>query len=618
MIHTQIKESLQPLNASWEELKVAVRKLSATLPEHSNEFQELQSARIEPGIKRIREVRALIDKAPNPVDALKHAATFLTSEAAVGAEEALNLETRLVAHWDLISDGLTPEQQQKPEVATVRELLQQIDATRITSLQHISQLQTDSVGIAAATVRGAIADAEESVTDAIQDVTTYPVLTQQVGYAPSPLSPTGGGPSGGATNNLGSTVNRAINDVLGWKLKTDDPKGFVGALNASFSCQEVEGHTECTWTPRTYAVATDLAGGITGAQASLYTRAKEALDLSLPILDGLYALDPTADKEEIDALKKVARSQMTELVNELGMMGGPRPFRVSQYFDLLLAIGFPLVPNQVVTHDPDNIGGTLGRLRDILGLNCKSDDFVNSVDDEQDVTNYRILADYMTSLAQSWVNNLPFFMTPPPPGTQPFFGTQLVLLSRQLSVVAESVDEVRFAMDSVFIGPSERQTLPITTSAGSNKAYTIYAEDLLSWIYSFASQEGPQLVQDGGKYAVGDSFARQVRNLQLMVEGAQSPNNPTELPSAYFTARVQTAWHELGLQLKSLVRLAKPIVHPIMPPLIRQMQPLVEELGQVNSFEHLHDVLKRDVFVKDFGAQHLHPGVPVETVNKKP
>jgi hypothetical protein len=33
---------------------------------------------------------------------------------------------------------------------------------------------------------------------------------------------------------------------------------------------EVEGHIEAKWTPRSYAVQTDLPGGITGAQASLY------------------------------------------------------------------------------------------------------------------------------------------------------------------------------------------------------------------------------------------------------------------------------------------------------------------------------------------------------------
>ena len=60
-------------------------------------------------------------------------------------------------------------------------------------------------------------------------------------------------------------------------MNATDPKGFLGALNQSFTVTEVEGHIESKWTPRTYAVQTDLAGGITGAQASLYSRAKDAL-----------------------------------------------------------------------------------------------------------------------------------------------------------------------------------------------------------------------------------------------------------------------------------------------------------------------------------------------------
>ena len=120
----------------------------------------------------------------------------------------------------------------------------------------------------------------------------------------------------------------AVGDVLGWKVKAADPKGFVGALTASFACTDVEGHTQCTWTPRTYAVQTDLAGGITGAQASLYSRAQEALNQALPLLDGLYPLDPEADAEDVTALKGIARSQLTELVNELGVAGGPRISRV--------------------------------------------------------------------------------------------------------------------------------------------------------------------------------------------------------------------------------------------------------------------------------------------------
>jgi hypothetical protein len=47
--------------------------------------------------------------------------------------------------------------------------------------------------------------------------------------------------------------------------------GFGGGFCTSFLAMTTVGaHTEATWTPRTYAVQTDLSGSITGARASLY------------------------------------------------------------------------------------------------------------------------------------------------------------------------------------------------------------------------------------------------------------------------------------------------------------------------------------------------------------
>src|SRR5207253_11131441 len=145
----------------------------------------------------------------------------------------------------------------------------------------------------------------------IADLAAYPILTEEVGYPPSPLATPGtsGSGGGGSTGGLGQIVNKAGGEVLGWKLKAGDTKGFVGALTQSFTLTEVEGHIESKWTPRTYAVQTDLAGGISGAQASIYSRAKGAVDQSLPLLDGLHKLNPEAADEDVVALKAVAASQ---------------------------------------------------------------------------------------------------------------------------------------------------------------------------------------------------------------------------------------------------------------------------------------------------------------------
>jgi hypothetical protein len=192
-----------------------------------------------------------------------------------------------------------------------------------------TQVHGDDVGVAAGDIArstGRIAKNIGSAGQAVEDIAAFSLLTEEIGYPPSPLArPPGGSgamaPAAGGT--IGQIATKAISDVLGWQAKTD-AKGFLGALNASFKLEAVEGHTQAIWTPRTYAIQTDLSGGITGAQASVYTRAKDALDQSLPLLDGLYPLDKEANDEDVAALRATVRTQFTDLVNELGLLGGPR------------------------------------------------------------------------------------------------------------------------------------------------------------------------------------------------------------------------------------------------------------------------------------------------------
>ena len=210
--------------------------------------------------------------------------------------------------------------------------------------------------------------------------------------------------------------------------------------------------------------------------------------------------------------------------------------------------------------DPDLIGGTLGNLRDVFGLNFARQDFVNSLGDEKNLSNYRILADWVTSLAQSWLSNLPYFGLT---SARPFFGTQLVLLSRQLQVVAESVDEVRFTLDSVFIGPAERQTVRIVYPSATGLP-AIFLEDLLGWVYNFSTVEGPALVQDGGKFAVKNTFTPVVQQLlQFLnnIPSASSSLNP--IPPGFFAPRVTLSRKDLSNQLQTLLNLASPIDHQI-------------------------------------------------------
>lgn len=407
---------------------------------------------------------------------------------------------------------------------------------------------------------------EHEITEsrAIQEAVAYPVLTEQVSFSPGggmPASVGGGFPSSQSAASLGLVASNAISDVLGWKVNSTDSRGFVGALTQSFALTEKEGHTEATYTPRSYTVQTDLSQGITGAQASLYTRAKEALDKCLPLLEGLYPLNPEAELEDANALRGLARSQMMEIVKELGQVGGPSTLRVDTYFNILL--GVPLNPQMsMVPGDADALtDGTLKELRDVFGIGFDGNPFSNTVADEEDITNFRIIVDYMTSLLQTWINNRRFFDLS---GTsEAFLGTQLVLLSRQLSVIVETVNEVRFAMNSVFIGPSERQTLLLKFQ--DNSPTPMFVEDILGEIDRFASDEGPRLMQDGGRLAIQNNVLPVVKSLAKLAKQAQKPVNVKDLPDGYRTARVQNTWDDLHDQLKELIRLSKPIGRKLPP-----------------------------------------------------
>jgi hypothetical protein len=417
------------------------------------------------------------------------------------------------------------------------------------------------------------------LTKDVEDAISYPILTEEVGYPPSVTSRPGpgagfGNGGGGGSQGLGQIASRAIGDALGWKPNTTDAKGFVGALTQSFSLTQVEGHVESKWNQRTYTVQSDLSGVISGAQASLYQRAKVAQDNCLPLLDSLYPLDPTADTEFVKALREMAKSQIIEIVKQFGVVP-PSVLRVNTYFKILMGANrFRFSDEPRVEADPDKIKGTLGSLRDTYGIyflrHNRDNQFSNSVQDEQDITNFRMVSDYMTSLLQSWLANGRFFLlsTSRLPA---FLGTQLVLISRQLGVIAETVNELRFALDSVFIGPNERQTLLLEFD-DSFELPAMYLEDVLTEIESSVSDELPRLINDGGRIAITNNLLPVVQTLMNMIQAAKDPQNLDSLPDGYSTARVRHALDDLSDQLTQLFTQGQQVGMQIPEPLELQVE----------------------------------------------
>jgi hypothetical protein len=397
-------------------------------------------------------------------------------------------------------------------------------------------------------------------------ITVYDVLptSNQIVKSGTQSSQTNGDSNSGSLQQI---VNNVLSELLGQN-GNSDPKAFVSNLNKNFTAKETNGRTEYEWTPRTYAaVQNDLGGTVSGAQASLYHRAKTALKDALPLLEKLYSLDRSADEQNMDAMRAIIRTEMIELVNELGASGGPRVQRVDNLFQVLIG--------SAEDDDSDEVGGQLKNLADVFRL---SPDRVNTVDEEQNYGNFLIIRDYLVALRGSWND----YIEDSESGA--FVGPQLILLSQALSVVADSVQDVYRIMDMVFLGPTDRQAVSIDFRTVKSppgmpvdEAFplpdgTAYlkkdlaklvppmsVEGLLSWAWRFGAEEGPALAKAGGKLGIAEALADTAEKLMLLVQAASfTPVRNT----AFRREGVLRALRDLSFQLYQVKELAKEIIPP--------------------------------------------------------
>lgn len=385
----------------------------------------------------------------------------------------------------------------------------------------------------------------------IDDALSYPVITQEVDS-----SRRSGAPGTASGSQYAQMVQGALRDILGWRTRDNDPKGFMAALTQSFESTEVNGMTKWKWTPHTYAIQADL-GAITGAQAALYARARVALDQSVPLIDGLRPLRPDADADDAEAARALVKSNLTEMVQQFSAEVGPLNTRVDGYFAMLLG-----EPDE---NDPDipTSDSQLGLLRETFGLERSQ---VNTIAEEQNLTNFLLLVDYVNSLRLTWESQSSAFDRT---GTDAFLGTQSVLLARELAVVAEAVQETYFVMDSVFLGQAERNITELELNIGGTDT-RIFIGEMLNWIENFALEEGPRLIQQGGKDGVIHSFRPTINKLRELVQAAADAShngsndnaNPT---AAFHSVRVGRSLDELSHHLEKTAELADQIKRDAPP-----------------------------------------------------
>ncbi len=365
---------------------------------------------------------------------------------------------------------------------------------------------------------------------AVEALGAYPILTTEFG--------TGGGPGGNGGSSVGTSVglNRIVDStirgVLGRNARRNDPRSFAIALKQSFEITEFEGRTEVAWRPHSFVGNADLGGGVTGAQASLFNSASVGLESVLPLLDGLYSLRPDSDEEDTYAIRAIVRTELIEVVDELKLEGGPRVARVNSIFKQLL-----------------DLPSHLDKLKQQFGLDEVR---INTLDEELNVSNFIALNDFVKSLRTSWVTFQAEFL-----GKD--LGSRLVLLSRSLSVASEAVDEVIAAMDSVFVGPAERQIASFLDA----DLQPIVLEELLSWITYFTTEEAPNLIQSGGRLGVESIIPTAIlledQIDQLLKVVFTDPSIPTGLRHP----RVINPLRELATYLDQIRRFAEDVRLPL-------------------------------------------------------
>ena len=415
-----------------------------------------------------------------------------------------------------------------------------------------------STASAARSATGAGADAQASGGNAERMFREIGDALKVLSYQSLAAGGVGASPPAG---DLGAVVELELRKVLGYRPKEGNGRAAVAALAKSFAEERTNGLPVFTWNPRSYAVLTDLSGEITGAQASLYTRASRAISEVLRLLDGLEPLIDV-DEEVAEAALAVLRQGVNALLEELGRPGGPRVARVDSLFEQLLLTrkkGKPCFPNELTSR---HVEGRLGFLGALYGFSVRNsytrgDDKafrVNTIEEERYDTDYRIVADYLVDLFHSWSaekdNGGGMF-------GNPFsgFGTQLVHIERLLNVIAESVAEVRGALAAVLIGPAEQGTLELPL--GESPADRMTVDDLLSWIEHFASEGGPDLLQDGGRLALEGEFTT-TRRLKDLISAACTLAQATQargddgLPEAFRSELVAGALEQLFKQLRTL------------------------------------------------------------------
>lgn len=288
----------------------------------------------------------------------------------------------------------------------------------------------------------------------------------------------------GSTNNFMKALNMAF-PVTSDGMVMNTPQRGVISLYSTNGSSNTNGNS----------VLDGLVGQLSTKQATLYREASLVAGDFLKILAGLETFVPVANKEEVEALRALIRSEISILVEEFGRVDEPRRTRVDAYLTALnsslgdlKSIGF-FVPNQVT----------------ILG-------------DKTQTAGFELLTKYEQILQMIWDE----FKK-----TSSSLSEQVERANVLLPIIAQGNIDFQAAMNSVAFTESKQRSRAtnfktyllnatlktgwpvVSDTTGSfniPEPPDIKVRDLVDWLDRFANIEGPIQLAELGKFGLTRVF----------------------------------------------------------------------------------------------------------------
>jgi hypothetical protein len=293
------------------------------------------------------------------------------------------------------------------------------------------------------------------------------------------------------SNQWERIVDRAMHQVLG-RSPGKGATNFVNALNAAFP--ETNNTQAIATLPVSSSTSYNGAGllaEVSTEQAILYRQASINMADALKVLAEIKYFSPQADRESVESLRELIRSQINALVEEFRRADEPRSSRVESYLrsldEYISEFG-----KQAYINDP--------------GLAV-------TIEDEEQTTNFKLLKSYLRTLSQAWAR----YFNAEKSGRWNSLSVRVDRARVLLPIISQANLDFGNALESVGLNENERrsraslftaldlpailefdrqgQFIPPDPSYLSTWLPNITVSDLIDWLDRYSNTEAPSALE---------------------------------------------------------------------------------------------------------------------------